>query len=51
MNEQQEEYLNLSEVDEVDEMEQFVYDSAATPKRTIQLYKISYEPNLSKNAN
>ena len=48
MNEQ-EVYLNLPEVGEVAEMEKFEYDSAATPYRTTQVYRISYDTNISKD--
>lgn len=44
-------YLNLPEVVEAGEMEKFEYDIAATPYRTTQIYKISYDTNLSKDNN
>ena len=46
-----EEYLNVPEEGEMEEMEMFEYDYAATPYRTTQVYKISYDNNLSKNDN
>lgn len=47
------EYLNIpkEESDNTGEEEKFVYDNAATPYRTTQIYKISYDTNLSKDIN
>lgn len=45
------EYLNFpQDVDESsDQVKDFVYDNAATPYRISQIYKISYDTNLSQN--
>ncbi len=40
-------FLNLPEMEDTGEMEKFEYNSAATPFRTTQVYKISYDTNLS----
>ena len=45
----QDDYLNLLEVGESGEMEKFEYNCAATPYRITQVYKISYDTNLSKD--
>ncbi len=45
----QDDYLNLPELGETGEMEKFEYNSAATPYRITQVYKISYDTNLSKD--
>lgn len=46
-----ENYLNLPEVAETGELDKFEYNSAATPYRTTQIYRISYDTNLSKDFN
>lgn len=45
----QDDYLNLPELGDSDEMEKFEYNSAATPYRITQVYKISYDTNLGKD--
>lgn len=45
----QDDYLNLPELGESSEMEKFEYNSAATPYRITQVYRISYDTNLSKD--
>lgn len=35
--------------DDSDQVKDFVYDSAATPYRISQIYKISYDANLSQD--
>lgn len=45
-------FLNLpKEVAENEVTDLFNYDSAATPYRTTQFYRISYDTNLSQDLN
>ncbi len=46
---EQDDFLNLPELEESGEMEKFEYNSAATPYRITQVYKSSYDTNLSKD--
>ena len=46
-----ENFLNMPEVADSGEMEKFEYNSAATPYRISQIYKISYDANLSQDIN
>ncbi len=46
---EQENYLNLPDFGDSGEIEKFEYNSTATPYRITQVYKISYDTNLSQD--